>query len=422
MRHSAGVGSERDAGAPRSPGSSRSLRVRATHGSVPVSQGKTRPRVLILIATDAVGGPGKGLFQFLKHAPKDAFDYVLCNFDANKPHGQFMHEAGKRGIAVKLLKQRATIDPVMVLRARRLVREHDINVIQTHGYKSNVLGFFLHALWRMPWIGFAHGYTDENWRVRTYNRLDLAALRGADRVVAVSDATRQKLTGKGIHAGNIRLIYNAVEPDDAAGRPDDGEVKKRHRIAPGRKVIGVIGRLNPEKGQLIFLKALRSVIARQPAVTALLIGDGQDRSSLEQYCERNGLTDHVIFTGYQEEIAPYYRALDLLVLPSLSEGLPNTVLEAMTFGVPVLASRVGGVPEIIDTGNGVLVPPGDPDVLAERMTELLGDDRRRTAIGARGRSALYPRFSPDDRARRIVALYEELLATRAAIVPNQRHA
>jgi glycosyltransferase involved in cell wall biosynthesis len=164
---------------------------------------------------------------------------------------------------------------------------------------------------------------------------------------------------------------------------------------------------------MIFLRAMEKTIPHVPDVKALIIGDGRDRSTLEGFCRERGLGAHVAFLGFQENIADYYQVLDLLVQPSFSEGLPNTVLEAMCFGVPVLATAVGGVPEIIQDGNGVMVPPNDPDSLAEKMVALLTEGGLRQAIGARGKRSLHPRFSSDHRARQIIALYQELLADRA---------
>jgi glycosyltransferase involved in cell wall biosynthesis len=133
---------------------------------------------------------------------------------------------------------------------------------------------------------------------------------------------------------------------------------------------------------------------------------------LEELCRTSGLSDRVLFLGYRKDIADYYQAIDLLVQPSFSEGSPNTVLEAMSFGVAVLATAVGGVPEIIQGGNGMLVPPNDPDALAGKMIELLSDAALRTAIAAKGKNSLYPRFSADTRVREIVSLYDELLSGR----------
>jgi glycosyltransferase involved in cell wall biosynthesis len=375
-----------------------------------------KPRVLIMIATEQIGGPGKGVLQFLEHAPAGTFEYVVCNFDPkNRPAGQFVHEAWRKKLNLRMLRQRVTLDPHLIVQARRVIREHDINLIQTHGYKSNTIGFFLQLLCRRPWIGFAHGFIEDNWKVRFYNRIERLVLRRADRIVAVSNSMKALLTQHGVAAPKVRVIHNAIDPNEIVPSTSGKEIKQRYGLTSDQKVIGVIGRLNPEKGQLIFLRAMEKTARSFPGVKALIIGDGQDRAMLEAFCRERGLSDHVVFSGYQEKIADLYQVLDLLVLPSLSEGLPNTVLEAMSFGVPVLATAVGGVPEIIRDGNGMMVPPNDPGALAERMIELLRDDALRQAIGLKGKNSLYPRFAPDNRARQIVGLYEELLSNRAKL-------
>lgn len=369
------------------------------------------PRVLILIATDPIGGPGKGLFQFLDHFSAQGGCYVLSNFFLkNRPVGQFVEEARRRGLNLHLLNQRARVDPGLVLQAQRIVRSHHINLVQTHGHKTHLIGFFLHAIWGTPWIAFAHGYIQGDWRVSLYNWVDRSVLRYADRIVTVSDSmTRLLVQQHHVPRGKIRLIHNAVQLD-AAGHSEEADVRARHAISPHAKVVGVIGRLSPEKGQLVFLKAMKIAIQACPDVRALLVGDGEDRASLEQYVRDNGLTDYVVFANYRDDVTEYYRILDLLVLPSISEGLPNVVLEAMSCGVPILATSVGGVPEILDGTNGALVLPGDSDALAQRMIELLRNDSLRATLGVEGRRSLHPRFSPEHRARQIVAVYQELLS------------
>ena len=150
-----------------------------------------KPRVLIMIATEQIGGPGKGVLQFLEHAPAGTFEYVLCNFDPkNHPVGQFVHEARRRKLNLRLLKQRVTLDPHLIIQARRVIREHDINLIQTHVYKASTIGFFLKLFCRLPWIGFAHGFIEESRKLRFYNRIDRLVLRRADRIVAVSNSMK----------------------------------------------------------------------------------------------------------------------------------------------------------------------------------------------------------------------------------------
>jgi glycosyltransferase involved in cell wall biosynthesis len=368
------------------------------------------PRPLLLIATDEIGGPGKGLLQFAGQLARHREDYLLCNFDLrNRPVGQFVEEARRNRLKLHLLTQRLPIDPTLVIQAWRAVRSHRLNLVQTHGYKANLIGIALRSIWRLPWIAFAHGFTDDNWRIRIYNRLDLAVFRHADRVVTVSRALQEMLVRRGIPPTRIRLIYNAVDTGPGEVTGNVNALKQSHGISQNRLVVGVVGRLNPEKGQFIFLKALRRVLEQCPDIAVLMVGEGRDRSELERYCSAHGLTDQVVFTGYRENMTEYYRAMDLLVLPSLSEGLPNTLLEAMAHGVPVLATRVGGVPEIIDRDNGVLVPPGDPERLADGMIDLLRDPVRRNELGQRGRASLFPKFSPEHRAAQIRSVYDEVL-------------
>ena len=367
-----------------------------------------------MIATHDIGGPGKGVLQFLNHAPAGAFEYVLCNFEVKHASpGPFVDEAQRRRLNLRLLKQRFPFDPRLIIQARRVVREHGINVVQTHGYKSNTIGFFLRLLGGLPWIGFAHGYIDDNWRNRLYNRIDRLVLRRADRIVAVSGSMEASLIQSGVAADRICVIHNAVEPSRRATTTPADELRRRHNLTQAQRVVGVIGRLSPEKGQMIFLKAMEKVAAHLPEVKALIIGDGRDRSLLEKFCHEKGLSDRVLFSGHQERVADYYGIIDLLVLPSLSEGLPNTVLEAMSFSVPVLATAVGGVPEVIQDGNGVVVPPNDPEALSEKMIELLKNDAMRRAMGLKGQQSLHPRFAPEKRVQRIVGLYEEALSRRA---------
>lgn len=376
---------------------------------------KMKPKVLIIIATDIIGGPGKGLFQFLKFSKELDFSYILCNFlptHVNITNYEFYKKAKEEGINLQLLKQNMAIDPLLILRAYRISKKHKINIIQTHGSKANVIGFFLNKMFNIPWIGFAHGYLETNKKIRFYEKIDRTVLKYADVVITVSNSMKELLRRAGVKEIKIKVIYNAVDLSDNKPTLRNNTIKDSYGIKNDHKVIGVIGRLSPEKGQIIFLKAFRKVIEIFPDVSALIIGDGQDKEKLKDFCKTHGIDKKVIFTGYQETVANFYQILDVLVLPSLSEGLPNTVLEAMSFGIPVLATSVGGVPEIINNENGILVLPGDQESLADKMIELLKDDHLRKSLGLSGKNSLYPRFSPLYRSQQIVDLYKYLLASR----------
>ena len=371
-----------------------------------------KPRVLIIISTSSIGGPGKGVFQFLKYADRNRFDYLLCSIDIrNRPKSEFIKEAVSKGLNLELLRQHFKFDPSLIWQARDIIEKNDINIIQTHGYKENVLGFFLKRICKKPWIGFAHGYTNENIKVRLYNKLDSFALRAPNIVVTVSSPLKRFLVDSGISETKIRIIYNAIDEDELKTNLSAEEVRNRFGIRNEDKLIGLIGILSPEKGQAVFLQAFKKVVEKEPFTKAIIIGDGQEMERLMNFCSDNGLRDRVIFAGHQNNIANFYQIMDIVVLPSFSEGLPNVVLEAMAFKIPVIATSVGGVPEVIMGGlNGTLVPPGDPKAMAEKIIRLLANENGRQTMGESGYRSLYPKFSPEHRARQILTLYEELLS------------
>nr|WP_241158791.1 glycosyltransferase [Nitratidesulfovibrio vulgaris] len=182
-----------------------------------------------------------------------------------------------------------------------------------------------------------------------------------------------------------------------------------------------MGRLSPEKGHIHFLRALARARQTEPRLVGLLAGDGPGADMLRREADMLGLAHAVTFAGHVSRVARVYRALDVAVLPSLSEGMPNAALEAMLHGLPVVASHVGGVPEVVRDGEtGLLVPPGDEAQLAAALVALCADVERRKALGARGRERVLGHFAPHQRAERILGLYHELLQPLAG--EGQRHA
>lgn len=371
-----------------------------------------RPNVLIIIATGILSGPGKGLLQFLSYCPELDFSFTLCNFNTTWKAAQcddFSGAAMRSGIPVQYIKQTLPLDPFMLPRTIRIKRQCRANIIQTHGYKPNVIGFFVKTLVGTPWLAFAHGYTDDNRKIRAYNLLDQSILKRADRVVAVSNATKSFLMTKGIHPDRISVIRNAIEQTQVTTRKHKQEMRDLLGIQNETLVVGTVGRLNPEKGQIVFLEAFKKVLGQLPRVKAVIIGDGQDRRRLEDHARVNGMLESVIFTGHVNNVADYYQIMDLLVIPSYSEGLPNVLLEAMSFGIPVIATSVGGIPEIINDNNGILVPPGSHHKLGVEMIALLKDSGRLNRLKIHARESILSSTGPRDRARRIVTLYHRLL-------------
>ena len=367
-------------------------------------------RVLALIAAGEVTGPCRGLYQLIEQAKGHDVQIVLGMFlvrsETSTPS---LEEAQRRRFAVEALSQARPWDPWLIPQARNLVRTHRITLLQSHGYKPALVAWCLKRMTGLPWIAFAHGHTTQNLRVAMYNRLDSWLMRRADRVVAVSDATGQGLRSAGVAKSRVRVIRNAIDPSEY--RVDRDATPFRREAGAGRDepLIGVIGRLSPEKGQAVFIQAFRKVVHVVPGAKAVLIGEGQDRVRLAADVRRAGLEGRVIFAGYRHDISSVYAALDLVVIPSLSEGLPNVLLEAMLHRKAVVATAVGGIQEAVqEKMRKWLVAPGDSQALAHAMIDVLSNPSLRAMVGDEGQQQVREVFSPSKRTEQVMRLYHEL--------------
>jgi glycosyltransferase involved in cell wall biosynthesis len=370
-------------------------------------------RVLALMDTYRVSGPCLGLFELIEQIPNGGPQVVVGIFlrDPNSS-SPACEEASRRGIHLTVFREKYRYDPRPILQAMRVVKKHNISLLQSHGYKSGAVAWVLKRLTGLPWVAFVHGYTAENGRMAMYNRLDRWIMRGADRVIAVSEATRRLLQKAGVPECRVRVIHNGVDLQRRSAGAESKKLRRLWQRAPDSLLVGVIGRLSPEKGQAVFLDAFRIVAQALPNAKAVLVGEGPERSALEASVKAAGLEQYVQFAGYQTDMSSIYNALDLVVIPSLSEGLPNVLLEAFLHEKAVIATAVGGIPEVMQNGlSKFLVPAGDAKGLADAIVEVLRDPILRKELGEAGARRVREAFSLSQRTQRITDLYNELLAT-----------
>ena len=238
-------------------------------------------------------------------------------------------------------------------------------------------------------------------------------LRFADKVVAVSNPLKELLVHRGVNPSTIEVIQNAVDSKELKPDLKAEEVRGMHGILKDDIVVGVVGRFGPEKGQAVFLQALTLLKKRMVKIKALLIGDGSEKERLIEYCHDHELIDYVIFTGYQENIANYYQIMDLLVIPSFSEGLPNVLLEAMAMGIPVVATAVGGITEVVEKTSGELVTAGDVEEMSRSIELIIMDEKLRSSMSKKARKKVLSLFSAENRANQIIRLYQNILSEAA---------
>jgi glycosyltransferase involved in cell wall biosynthesis len=284
------------------------------------------------------------------------------------------------------------------------------NVLCCHGYKANILGRLAARQAGVPVAAVSRGWTGEGWRIRLYEAVDRFLLRWMDRVVAVSQGQSRKVRQTGVPAGRLHVIPNAINPDRFV-EPDLRYQTKLARLfrQPRTCIIGAAGRLSPEKGFHVLLDAAEQVLQWDSSMGFVLFGSGPCRADLARQIQARGLSGSFVLAGFRADLDRFIPFFDLLVLPSFTEGMPNVVLEAFAAGVPVVATAVGGTPELVEDGaSGYLVPPGDSNTLADRICDALATDERLREMGLQGRQRVLEQYTFPTQARQYRRLFEEL--------------
>jgi glycosyltransferase involved in cell wall biosynthesis len=300
--------------------------------------------------------------------------------------------------------------PGMIFETAAKLRAVHARIVCAHNYKATIVGLAATRLAHIPCIGISHGWTAETRNVRFYEACDRWALRRMDAVVGVSAAQALKLRKAGVRAERLHIIRNALAAPPAP-HADPTMRAALEALFPRRPkyLVGAAGRLSYEKGFDQLVLAAARVVQRDPEVGFVVFGEGVQRDALRASIEAHGLKESFVLAGFRNDLEEVLPNLDVVVLPSRTEGLPVIALEAMAAQVPVVATAVGGTPEAVDDGVcGYLVPSEDPQALASRVLDVLASDQRRVEMGARGRERVLSTFTFDEQAATYAALFEKL--------------
>lgn len=372
-------------------------------------------------AWGAGGGPEKTiLLSAARHDParvRADVCYLRSVRDLEFEHG-VRARAREHGVAIREVEDERRLDLACVAKLRKLARSAD--VIHAHDYKTDLYGLLLgRGGGRARLVATAHGWTGENAKVRLYQRLDLLALRFYDRVIAVSGATRDVLLEGGVAEERVVVLPNGIDERAWHPRNEDGDLRRELGIAPGELVVGTVARLSLEKGVDQLLAALPFANAElerrgRPRPHVLVAGDGPERADLEWTARLRGIAAQVRFLGHRHDVRRVLNTLDVAVVPSRVENLPNALLEAMALGKACAAFSVGGVPEVLGE-TGVLVRSFDREGLGRAIASLAADPAARERLGREARARVERHFSFADRLRRIEAIYEDVCREPAAL-------
>jgi glycosyltransferase involved in cell wall biosynthesis len=292
----------------------------------------------------------------------------------------------------------------------RHLRASSADILLTSGYKPDLIGWRAARLVGIPVVGIAHGWTGVTWKVKLYEWLDALVMRWMDRVVCVSQATALRALQAGIPHSKRVVIPNAVDPKPYETlRPEAREIVEGFFASAPQSIIGAVGRLSPEKGMDVLVHAAALVAKQRPEVGFLVFGDGPARAQLENLIDREGLAGRFVLAGFCADLPSVLPGLDMIVSPSHTEGLPVALLEAMAAARPIIATAVGGTPEVvIDGETGELIPPNNPPRMAQKIIDLLDDTERRTRYGHAGRGRVREKFTFSAMAQAYETLFADL--------------
>lgn len=376
------------------------------------------PDAPVVFDTRVVTGAGGGPEKTILNSPRflEPLGYrMLCGY---------LHPPGDPGYEVIRAKAEQARAPLVSIPDRgfwdwravrhllRACREHKVTVWHGHDYKTNALGLLLRRFHPMRLVTTAHGWVQQTSRTPLYYGIDRWCLGRYERVICVSTDLVEACRAAGVREDRLLLLDNGIDADDYKRRTSVREAKAALGFPPDIPLVGAVGRLSSEKAFDVLTRA----VAALPGVRLVIVGEGGERPALERLIAALGLADRVTLAGWQADVRGYFEAMDVFALSSLREGLPNVVLEAMALEVPVVATRVNGVPRLVQDGvNGLLIDSGDAVPLTAALARLLGDAALQARFRASGRETVEGKFGFAGRMRKLAAVYDELLGRRPAL-------
>lgn len=376
-----------------------------------------RLKVVTLLATPRYGGGERLAIEITTRLDPERYDrvFAVSRWSDEGTPAEAALEARLERSGVRLVKLRRR-SRLAVRAWRPLLQElRSADVLHSHMFGSNVSAAILSGLARVPvFVAHEHTWSFEGQPLRRFLDRELIARR-SDAFVAVSRADRRRMIEiEGIDPDDVLFIPNGVPPTPPASEADK---RTELGIPPDAFVVGSVGALRPQKAFDVLIRAAAILRRRLPELHVAIVGPGSaaDREAVSSLSAELGLTDNVHLLGARSDVAQLLQAFDVAAVSSDFEGTPLSVLEYMEAALPVVATRVGGIPEMVTDGvEGLLVDPRDPEALAEALLRLARDPERRAEMGARGRERRRREFDIDTTVRAIEELYEQLLMRKRA--------
>jgi glycosyltransferase involved in cell wall biosynthesis len=385
-------------------------------------------RILSIVEATTINAVAKVVLEFYRAArelQKSAADFPeiegsIVTFERHSDHtgspNAFVSAARERGLMVDVIPERRRFDLSVLSALRKVVEARGPDIVVSNSVKSHFVLWRSRVWQKYPWVAFHHGYTTTDRKMRLYNRVDRWSLPAADRLITVCHAfARELASNTGVALESILVQHNSIQPQPPATEDEVLALRSRFSIATDERIVLAVGRLSKEKAHIDLLAAFSRLRASNPEAKArlIIVGDGPERGRLENAADSFGCKESVVFAGQVSDVRPFYAAADVFALPSHSEGSPNVLLEAMAAEIPVMATKVGGVPEIVeDNVSALLVPANDPPALAAAIARVLIDSELAQRLTANASALVATRYTPENYVRSLTESYREIVKTR----------
>lgn len=360
-------------------------------------------RILHMIETGGPGGAEQVLIRIVKELQSRG---IQCEVLLLKDTW-LADELRKNHINTYILPLKRSFHPLWMVKVIQYIKKRNINCLHSHEFAMNCHSAIISRCLGLNCVTTVHGknyYTDTYLRRYMYKIVSLIT-----NMVAVSDDIKEYLVNKvNISPKNITVIKNGIITNK---RSYDLNIRTKIRnelgVAGTTILIGAIGNLYPVKGHIYLLKAINLIVKKQNNIHLIIAGRGKEENNLRKYIEDNNLSDYITLLGYRDDVAELLSAIDIFVMPSISEGLPMALLEAMVVGKPVVVSNVGGMPEVVMNRNtGILYEYNDYENLAYSIIELINDDELRNNISMNAKNLVKNKYSFNEMIDKYIELYQ----------------
>lgn len=364
--------------------------------------------ILYLSTSSGPGGAERVISNLAASLDPQRYRAVLCLF---RP-GWLQERSESRGIRTFIIPTHGMTDWRWALQFKRLLRQERVDLVHAHEFDANTQGTFVAALTGIPLVATVHGknYFWERFR----RRLAYRWVSRKATMVAVSQNLKQFIVEKvGVAPHRLKVLYNGVHALQQCSSVEVYQCRKELGLPESHQIVGVVGNLYPVKGHQYLIDAIPSILMTCPNTSFVFAGRGELEAELKSQVYRLGVETKVFFLGLRQDIPRILAMLDVFVLPSLSEGLSMAILEAMIAGKPVVATQVGGNPELVLNGEtGFLVPPRDSQALASSVVTLLTNRQQAAQFSERGKRRAEGQFSLQTMVSSYQSLYDECLELR----------